>query len=238
MIEKNERYIRIRILDPKYFKKNSFKTIDVGRKGYSKIINARLKSNNEWRTQAVLISREETPMMKNELKKQAMELRKIYRKKWRTFQNSKEKVYIQIKPYKSKKKEGIKLNKKTNQKSIIVDVEGGIANYFYGEKGSFIEVNKNLKKYPSLYKSVIAHELEHSKSKNRYFDFKIEFKDLSIKREWELLKFSLMHPKAIIQYSPIVKDHNGIYAKDNFMLMLYSFIILFGGLFYLIWYSI
>ena len=80
-IEKTKSYIRIRILDPKYFKRDSFKTFDVGRKNFSKIINARLKKNNEWRTQAVLISREETPMMKKELMKQAKDLRRRYLKK-------------------------------------------------------------------------------------------------------------------------------------------------------------
>ena len=134
------------------------------------------------------------------------------------------------------------MNKNIKQKSMsnpnfskIIEVEGGIANFFYDNKGSFIEVNKNLKKYPVLYKSVIAHELKHAESKNKYFDFKIEFKDISLKKDLELMKFSLRHPKAFLQYSPIVKDHNGEYAKDNFMLMLYlSFIIVFGGLFYLI----
>ena len=80
-IHKTKNYIRIRILDPKLFKTSSFRTFDVGKRNFSKIINARLKKNNEYRTQAVLISREETPMMKKELMKQAKDLRRRYREK-------------------------------------------------------------------------------------------------------------------------------------------------------------
>lgn len=129
------------------------------------------------------------------------------------------------------------MNKKTKQKnilsnSIIKEVNSGIANYFYDDKENFIEVNKNLKKYPRLYRSVIAHELEHAKSKNKYIDVKIELKEMFNPKEFlEMFMFSLKHPRAFLQLSPILKNHRGHYSKDNFVLMMYLvFIILFGGL--------
>lgn len=75
-IHKTKRFIRIRILDPKLFRKSSLRTHDIGRKGFSKRIAGKLKKTGEWQTQAILISRDESPSMKKKLRKQAMDLRR------------------------------------------------------------------------------------------------------------------------------------------------------------------
>ena len=111
----------------------------------------------------------------------------------------------------------------------IIEVDNGIANYFYDNKNSWIEINKNLKYYPDLYNHVLLHELQHSKSKNKHIDFMIEFKDLfNLKHNFNLIKFHFKHPKSFTQFLPIVKSHKGEYAKDNFLLL--SYFIFFIGI--------
>ena len=56
-------YIHIRIRNPNRFKPKSYKTLDIGRKGFHKLIRGRLKKNNEWRTQKVLIERKYANLM-------------------------------------------------------------------------------------------------------------------------------------------------------------------------------
>lgn len=51
-----KKYARYRIRSPKLFKKGSFRTQDIGRKGHSKRIAGILKSGR-WATQSMLISR-------------------------------------------------------------------------------------------------------------------------------------------------------------------------------------
>lgn len=53
-IRKTKNYTRIRIEDPKHFKKRSFRIIDPGRKGHTKLIIGRLKGSNKTRVQALL----------------------------------------------------------------------------------------------------------------------------------------------------------------------------------------
>lgn len=50
-------YARYRIKSPGAFRKGSFRTQDIGRKGHSKRIAGRLKKSGKWATQAILISR-------------------------------------------------------------------------------------------------------------------------------------------------------------------------------------
>jgi len=58
-IHLTKNYARYRIIDPEEFIKGSFKTMDVGRKGHTKIIRGRLKENGRWATQAILINKED-----------------------------------------------------------------------------------------------------------------------------------------------------------------------------------
>jgi len=50
-------YIRYRIRDPRRFIKSSFRTLDIGRKGYHKLIRAKLKTTGKFATQSVLVEK-------------------------------------------------------------------------------------------------------------------------------------------------------------------------------------
>lgn len=66
-----KRYERWRIRNPDKFKKRSFRTHDIGRKGYSKRIAGQLKKTGKWATQSLLISRNEPEYKKKKLRKNA-----------------------------------------------------------------------------------------------------------------------------------------------------------------------
>lgn len=51
------KYYRARMINPKKFQKGSFRVVDVGKKGHTKIIVARPIGNTTTKTQAVLISK-------------------------------------------------------------------------------------------------------------------------------------------------------------------------------------
>ena len=115
----------------------------------------------------------------------------------------------------------------------IYYVNHGIANCIGIGKDCFIEMNKNLKKYPKLYNKILKHEIQHSKSKNK-FDFGIEFKDmLDFKTQYQLLKFQIKHPESWLSFLPIIKTVKGAYAIDSFKILIYSIII--GGIIILKW---
>lgn len=56
-IEVTKRFVRVRVRDPKVFKKSTFRTHDIGRKGHSKRIAGIRKKTGKWGTQSFLISR-------------------------------------------------------------------------------------------------------------------------------------------------------------------------------------
>ena len=98
--------------------------------------------------------------------------------------------------------------------------------------GDVIYLNKALKKYPELYKSVYLHEKKHS-SGLTFMDFMM---DLSPKKFKNLKKqyysFLWKHPKALLAYSPLLKIEN-VWTID----LALSFIWLIGLLIFigLIW---
>lgn len=87
-------------------------------------------------------------------------------------------------------------------KTPIKEVEWGLACCVRDGDKKWIEVNKHLKKYPKLYKSVMALEMKHFQAKNKHMDFWIDFKSFNIKEDWEIFKFSVKHPKAFYDLSP------------------------------------
>jgi hypothetical protein len=54
-----KRYARYRIKNPSQFKKSTLRTHDIGRSGHSKRIAGKLKKNNRWVTQSILIARKD-----------------------------------------------------------------------------------------------------------------------------------------------------------------------------------
>lgn len=74
-------YERHRIFDPSRCKRGSFRNIDIGRPGFSKIIACRLKGDTAMSTQSILISKSESPEKKAELRGSARILRERARMK-------------------------------------------------------------------------------------------------------------------------------------------------------------
>lgn len=64
-----EKYVRIQMRDPINFRKDSFRTHDIGREGYSKRIAGIDKKTGDWKTQSWLISRKEPKKRAKELLK-------------------------------------------------------------------------------------------------------------------------------------------------------------------------
>lgn len=54
-----KRYARYRIKEPSEFKKGSFRTHDIGRKGHAKRIAGINKKTGKYETQSVIVSRED-----------------------------------------------------------------------------------------------------------------------------------------------------------------------------------
>lgn len=70
-VRMTKRYERWQIRSPKDFIKRSFRTHDIGRKGFSKRIAGKLKSTGKWGTQSLLISKVESEPMKRQLRTSA-----------------------------------------------------------------------------------------------------------------------------------------------------------------------
>lgn len=66
-VHKTRRFDRLRVREPSVFIKGSFRTHDIGRKGFSKRIAGRLKSTGRWATQSILVSHDEPVRMKQRL---------------------------------------------------------------------------------------------------------------------------------------------------------------------------
>lgn len=58
-IDVSKDYARVRLKDPKLFEKGSFRTVDVGKKGRTKIVVGRLKGRRTTTRQSILIPRDE-----------------------------------------------------------------------------------------------------------------------------------------------------------------------------------
>lgn len=104
-------------------------------------------------------------------------------------------------------------------------VPWGVANNF----GTYIELNENLPKYPSLHKAILDHELSHTDTPGfTKEDLIVDLKDSKV-NNWELLKFMCKHPKAFLQLAPIYKQGGTIFYDLNMMLlwgiMLVAFIV-------------
>ena len=87
-----------------------------------------------------------------------------------------------------------------------------------------IYLNKNLKKYPKLYKAVLKHEQEHSDSFTKediYLDLEGKYLE-NVKKEYYL--FIITHPRSWVQFFPLLIVDNTL-TIDIIMLTLW--IILF-----------
>lgn len=111
----------------------------------------------------------------------------------------------------------------------IKEVNYGIGALLFNKKVRYIQINKNLKKYPKLYEYIITHELEHAEQKG-LIDFKTDLKDtFNYRLAWQLIKFMFRHPRALSIFCPILVTRDCI-MFDWFKILLYSIILILIGI--------
>lgn len=103
-------------------------------------------------------------------------------------------------------------------------VDFGIANNF----GSYIEINKNLKKYPQLMKSILNHELKHKAGGFTFEDLKLDMTDRV--NNWELAMFIFHHPKALHQFLPFYYTRKKGFVYDTNLIILYTLLLVTIGI--------
>ncbi len=98
----------------------------------------------------------------------------------------------------------------------IIEVSHSVANRYPG----YIEMNKNLKKYPKLYKAILEHELSHTNKSWSLKDFKLDFVSKTKVNFFTLMKFMLSHPASFLQLSPILySKKKGLIIDINLLIM-------------------
>jgi hypothetical protein len=101
--------------------------------------------------------------------------------------------------------------------------------------GDVIYINKNMKKYPKLYKAVLNHERKHSSGWNMD-DFMLDLFNRDLKgHKQEYWKFVFNNPKSLLNFSPILKIDNQWVIDVNLLIfwiilapIILTFIILGG----------
>jgi len=96
-------------------------------------------------------------------------------------------------------------------------------------QGNIIYLNKNLKKYPPLYKKILEHELEHS-SGFKLKDFTMDLKNSHLKGlKKSYYKFILKNPSSLIEFSPFWV-YDGKLSVNPTIMLLWGLILSMGGL--------
>ena len=84
----------------------------------------------------------------------------------------------------------------------IKEIDYGLS-YHYGD---YIEINRNLKKYPELYNYIMEHELKHSERRfsmnDLLFDIEESLKWTNLKKTLKIWGFMFRHPKSFFQFIP------------------------------------
>lgn len=109
----------------------------------------------------------------------------------------------------------------------IVEVDHGIANRFKNH----IEVNKNLKNYPELYKKIMKHEHEHTDKDASWEDFKLDILSQGEIKPVDLFWFMKSNPGSLTQFLPLgYSRYNKKIYYDLNLLIVYGFMfVLLGG---------
>ncbi len=108
----------------------------------------------------------------------------------------------------------------------IRECEWGVANHF----GDFIEIHKDLKKYPKLRIQILRHELQHTDKIFSLYDLKHDLKAKVDKKA--LYHFMIRRPKTWIQFLPLYYQKNKGWVWDLNLILGYVLfiIIVVGGL--------
>jgi hypothetical protein len=104
-------------------------------------------------------------------------------------------------------------------KPEITYVSHGIANNF----GEVIEVNKELLKYPSLYKAVLHHEFLHND--NQRNDFITDLGEYKVSNV-ELLNFMIRNPRSFSQFLPFYWHKTYGFVYDWSVIITYIIILM------------
>jgi len=111
----------------------------------------------------------------------------------------------------------------------VIEVNHSIANRFDG----YIEINKNLKNYPKLYKPILEHELAHTDKAFTWHDFKLDFVSKTGVNYLDLMKFMFKHPRSFLQLSPVIIKDRSLVFDVNLFIMYFIFALTFIGTIYL-----
>ncbi|KKN48513.1 hypothetical protein LCGC14_0652060 [marine sediment metagenome] len=106
----------------------------------------------------------------------------------------------------------------------VIEVNHSIANRFKDH----IEINKNLKKYPKLYKPILKHEFDHTDKVWSFYDFKLDMISNTGVNYWDLIKFMIKHPRSFLQLSPLIYSKKMGWIFDiNLFIIYFVFVLTF-----------
>ncbi len=111
----------------------------------------------------------------------------------------------------------------------IIEVNHGIANRF---QDGTIEVNENLIRYPSLYKPIMRHELEHTDKTFSIQDFKHDINSNDKVDQIKLLLFMFKYPRSFTQLLPFYYSKKRKFVIDINLSIVYSLMLGAGVLLY------
>lgn len=105
-------------------------------------------------------------------------------------------------------------------------VNGGIANNF----GTYLEINKHLKKYPKLLNPLLRHELDHT---DKTFTIEDIYLDLTASHninQFDLMWFMIKHPRSFSQLLPLYYSKSRGWVYDINLCLTYVTFISFISL--------
>lgn len=108
----------------------------------------------------------------------------------------------------------------------INEMDHGIAHVLVDEKGRReLWVNKDLKKYPKLYKKILKHELKHMES-DKKIDFTHDLKNSFAPEtnNLDMIRFMIKHPKSFSEILPIQIEKG--FVVINWFLIFFYFVFL------------
>jgi len=109
----------------------------------------------------------------------------------------------------------------TLNKLPIVEIDRGIANNF----GTYIEINKHLRKYPNLLNHILEHEFSHTNKLVSFEDFKLDFIQPSKVNSFEMFKFMIKHPKSFTQLLPFYWTRKNGFVYDFNLIVMYLIMV-------------
>lgn len=96
-------------------------------------------------------------------------------------------------------------------KPIIEEIDYGIGFLVVDKDKRYIQLNRNLRKYPKLRKQVLNHELKHLHTQSGMGQFMVDFKDsFNLSMQKGIISFCLRHPSALACQLPVMMNKGKI----------------------------